>query len=95
MGYVYFIYGTNQAIDFFEKSPQFLMDSDCYDFDVVKISKLKDKFQMKDNIIPAERVLIIDKETYNKLYLNICHKLKKYIVDPHIIRLGKKANCYK
>lgn len=78
----YLLYGSDEAIDLYEVSLNHLLLSDNYDFDVVCIKQGKLQIDFLDTTVPFENFLIIDENTHRELHINLCGKLKKFIVDP-------------
>jgi len=85
------LYGSEEAIELYEVSINTLIVSDNYDFDVVCVKQGNLEINFLDDVVPLERFLIIDENTHGVLHLNLCQKLKKFIIDPMVERHKKKV----
>ena len=58
--YIYIIYGNNKALELYNQSLETLLESDCFDFDVKKISKQSGSLGILENVFELDGYIIID-----------------------------------
>ncbi|MEM9884401.1 MAG: hypothetical protein AAF849_00800 [Bacteroidota bacterium] len=87
----YVLYGSEDALELYRNSMSDLINSDCLDFDVIKYSdKLGYSPEILKNIFDIDGFYIIDEYVYQKLYRNLCQKVKQQIIDPSIEKWRKR-----
>ena len=86
----YLLYGSEEAVALYEVSMNTLIVSDKYDFDVACVKQGNSEVDFLDDIVPLERFLIIDENTFRMLHQNLCQKLKKFMIDPMVEKHKKK-----
>ncbi len=78
----YVLYGSHSAVELFFQSPEHLMDSDNFDYHVVKLALSVRRPDFLEEVVPIETYTLIDEHTFHQLHQNLCSKADKFILAP-------------